>query len=154
MEVIRDCCSQTKVCLVKVLYPGNMFDSLPYLCRFHQEQRLDLKETWLSKKSLTRLMLLVINLPIIPAWGIFYRFNELPRYFSNWGTLLVIISLLVCLFAPYDLKIHQKVDKLAWAHLLITFATFTQLIIVPVFWGVLYTEAIRSVRFGLAEKIF
>jgi len=100
------------------------------------------------------MILLMLNMPILPTWCIFYPLQELSHYFSNWGTVFVMISLLACLFAPYDLKIHQKTEKLAIIHLIITFSAFMHLIIVPVFWGVLYTEAIRSVRFGLAEKIF
>ena len=81
-----------------------------------------------------RLLLLTLTLPILPGFLLFQPLSHLPRYYSNWATLVLIISLLACLTMPYDLLVHRKPGRLLLTHFTISFSAFMQLLVVPVFW--------------------
>ena len=98
-------------------------DLLEYLCVFDKEQNR-LGNTWLPKRVALRAFLIASLVPIVVFWFVLYPAHEFPVYFTNWGLLMTIASLLLSSILPYDLHYRQKPNKMALHHLMIC-ASFT-----------------------------
>ena len=87
-----------------------------------------------------RLFLLTVTLPVLPGWLLYWRCDHLPRYYSNWANVVLVLSLLLSITMPYDLLIHRKPGRLLATHFSISLAAFMQLLAVPVFFLLLQNE--------------
>ena len=126
---------------------------LEYLCVFDKEQDR-LGQTWLPKRTALRVLLVSALVPIVPLWFVFYPAHEFPMFFTNWGLIMTISSLLVTAFMPYDTKYRQKPNKMALNHLLFSMASLAEIIICSIYWTLLHQNVMRKNAHSTAQMAY
>ena len=76
-------------------------DMLQFLCIYDSEQKR-LNRTFMTRRTLFRCVFASMLVPCILGWGMFYPWVEFPQYLTNWGNMLVLISLCLSSYLPYD----------------------------------------------------
>jgi len=64
-----------------------------------------------------------------------------------------LMSLTATIVAPYDLKFPSKPNKMALQHFLVTISVLMEVVIMPIYWGMLHEGAMRNAA-GDPVKVF
>lgn len=68
---------------------------------------------------------------------------ELFIFFTNWGLMFTISSLILTIKCARDIDISKKPTIMAWNHLTFEFAFFCEIIITVIYWTVIHEEVIK-----------
>ena len=76
--------------------------------------------------------------PCILGWGLFYPWKEFPQYLTNWGMILVLTSLCLSSYLPYDQEYRKKPCLMALNHIIFSLSLILEMIIMLVYWTLLW----------------
>ena len=93
-------------------------------------------------------------MPIVPLWFLFYPAHEFIVYFTNWGLIITIFSLIVSAFMPYDTLYRQKPNKMALNHLLISAAFTAEIVICAIYWPFLHKSVMRKNAHSVPQMVY
>ena len=87
-------------------------------------------------------------------WFVFYPAHEFPMFFTNWGLVMTILSLLISAFMPYDIKYRQKPNKMALNHLFFAMSGVAEIVICSVYWSLLHKNVMRKNAHSPAQQAY
>ena len=116
--------------------------TLKYMCVFDSEQKR-LCKTWLTRRTLFRCIFAALLVPVAFGWGLFYSWVDFPQYLTNWGIVLVLMSLCFSAYMPYQQDYRKRPCLMASHHLLFSLALIIQLIVTVVYWTMLHKTVMQ-----------
>ena len=121
------------------------------MCNFDHEHKICKKA--MSWRNTIRIVFALGQIYLLAHWYRLYGWGMFEQYLTNWGIVMVLISLCASAYLPYCKDYKKCPGLMAFNHIMLSLAIVTEIIVSIVYWSVIHKDVMEKSK-GNSELMF